>query len=351
MPSLGEAFTKAYTTFSGIDITAIFDDKTLLTVSGVSCSVTREKAPVYTFGSATPRSISRGKRGIAGSIVGTMFDRHTLMELFQDPRKWYYAHRNEVNWLRNPVNAAAPNRIAPNIANSAASLSFGRTGQFGRNPRSNQLFGPNDEFTDILQVPVPGGQFESNVPTTGGFQISNLLTGASGNIPAGAIVDGQAVTIRRAAVYADQLLPFDVTLVAQNELGQAAWCTINACEIINEGKGMSVDDITSEEQFTFIAIHTEPWRPLDPAGGELQNVGAQTSFGIDNEGNIATDSDAGTIDPAWAPFYRRDIDGQVRNSQDEILSALGGGGTTAITSNEQELGIGSNQQVTFTPLN
>lgn len=31
------------------------------------------------------------------------------------------------------------------------------------------------------------------------------------------------VTLRRAAVYSDQMLPFDIALVAQNEMGQAAW--------------------------------------------------------------------------------------------------------------------------------
>lgn len=59
--SIGGKFVRTYTTFSGIDITAVFDDRTLLTVSGISCSVTREKAPIYTFGSASARSISRGK--------------------------------------------------------------------------------------------------------------------------------------------------------------------------------------------------------------------------------------------------------------------------------------------------
>lgn len=34
----------------------------------------------YTFGSAEPRSISRGKRGIAGTIVFTLFDRDALVD-------------------------------------------------------------------------------------------------------------------------------------------------------------------------------------------------------------------------------------------------------------------------------
>src|ERR1019366_6073396 len=44
-------------------------------------SVTREKAPIYTLGSADARSFSRNKRGIAGSLIWVNFDRHALLNL------------------------------------------------------------------------------------------------------------------------------------------------------------------------------------------------------------------------------------------------------------------------------
>ena len=44
-------------------------------------SVTREKAPIYTLGSADARSFSRNKRGIAGSLIWVNFDRHALLDL------------------------------------------------------------------------------------------------------------------------------------------------------------------------------------------------------------------------------------------------------------------------------
>jgi hypothetical protein len=43
--------------------------------------VTREKAPIYTLGSADVRSFSRNKRGIAGSLIWVNFDRHALLSL------------------------------------------------------------------------------------------------------------------------------------------------------------------------------------------------------------------------------------------------------------------------------
>ncbi len=50
-------------------------------MQAVSYSVTREKAPIYTMGSADVRSFSRNKRGIAGSLVWVNFDRHALLDL------------------------------------------------------------------------------------------------------------------------------------------------------------------------------------------------------------------------------------------------------------------------------
>jgi hypothetical protein len=54
-----QQFVKTYTTFSGVDITALFDDMTLMTLQGIAVSITREKVPVYSFGRARPVSISR----------------------------------------------------------------------------------------------------------------------------------------------------------------------------------------------------------------------------------------------------------------------------------------------------
>lgn len=74
-------FTETYTTFSGADIVCTFGGTAIGSLSGITWSVTREKAPVYTMGSANPRSFSRGKRGIAGSLIFTVFDRPALYNM------------------------------------------------------------------------------------------------------------------------------------------------------------------------------------------------------------------------------------------------------------------------------
>lgn len=51
-------------------------------LQAISYSVSREKAPVYTMGSADPRAFSRNKRGIAGTLIWINFDRHALLDVF-----------------------------------------------------------------------------------------------------------------------------------------------------------------------------------------------------------------------------------------------------------------------------
>lgn len=67
---------------------------------------------------------------------------------------------------------------------------------------------------------------------------------------------GEAVTAWKSAKtprYSDEILPFDITINFLNEYGQAATMTIYGVEILNEGMGMSIDDITTEKACTFIA--------------------------------------------------------------------------------------------------
>ena len=74
------SMTMSYHTVSGVDIQATFGGKPIGSLQGVSYTITREKAPVYTMGSANPRSFSRGKRGIAGSLIFVVFNKSNLIE-------------------------------------------------------------------------------------------------------------------------------------------------------------------------------------------------------------------------------------------------------------------------------
>ena len=219
--SVAGQLVKTYTTFSGVDITAMFDDMTMHTLQGIAISITREKVPVYKLGSARPVSVSRGKRGIAGTLQFVLFDRSAMDQLIRDKDHYYYAHADEVNWLTDTFNPA--NRFAEAMASSTTEADY------------------------------------SYDATTGQAQ-------ATGNVYLSGTGDTQrtvATSIKRVAEYMDQCYPFDVTLVAQNEYGNSAWSAVIGLEIINEGGGISMDDLTNEQTATYIAIHRQPWTPVN----------------------------------------------------------------------------------------
>ena len=62
--------------------------------------------------------------------------------------------------------------------------------------------------------------------------------------------------------YADQVLPFDVTLTGNNEMGAATAMRIFGVEILNSGNGTSIDDTVNESQATFVARFVEPWQAV-----------------------------------------------------------------------------------------
>jgi len=178
-------YTRSYNSFSGVDIKATFGGKVIGELQGVSFSVTREKAPIYTMGSADPRSFSRGKRGIAGSVIFTVFDRNALLEVFrnlEDRSGWFFAHDTDV-------------------------------------------------------------QKHSEDEARGQQVWEDINTDSSWQPP----------------WYPDQIPPFDIVLTAANEYGQVAQMSIRGVEILNEGSGISIDDIVTEEQMTFVAREIVPW--------------------------------------------------------------------------------------------
>ena len=53
--------------------------------------------------------------------------------------------------------------------------------------------------------------------------------------------------------YADEILPFDITITMANEYGQNAVLVIYGVELLNEGSGYSIDSVTTEKAYTFVA--------------------------------------------------------------------------------------------------
>lgn len=199
------AFTRGYNSFSGVDIKAVFGAKTIGTLQGISFSVSREKAPIYTMGSADPRAFARGKRGIAGSLVFIQFDSEPLLDELSG-----MLFMSDIDDLRPLYSAAETNVTAATQATAGAGS------------------------TNAPGVPAQA-------------QESDLTTVSSDQAPAH-------------PWYADQILPFDIVLAAANEYGAVASMQILGVELLNSGYGVSIDDIVSEHSYTYIAHGLLPWR-------------------------------------------------------------------------------------------
>jgi hypothetical protein len=175
-------YTQTYTSFTGTDMVASVLGIPIGSLLSVSYSIQREKAGIYTCGSPDPRSISRGKRGIAGSLIFQIFDRDALYQVI-------YNHKEQFGfWTRTSNHMAAADVYGPK---------------------------PNNWLNDWTSQSLAYDKYDP--------------------------------------FYADQIPPFDITLTFLNEIGNMARMDIRGVEILNEGMGISVEDMAIEQAMTFIA--------------------------------------------------------------------------------------------------
>ena len=94
--------------------------------------------------------------------------------------------------------------------------------------------------------------------------MSNLANPNGANGEAGIIGNtSNLVTDEAKPKYADEILPFDITISLANEYGNKAVTVIYGVEILNEGIGFSVDAPTSERAYTFVARSVDTMTPVD----------------------------------------------------------------------------------------
>ena len=193
-------YTETYTSFSGCDIVASFADRVIGELQAITYSISREKAPVYTFGSAEPRSFSRGKRGIAGTLVFTVFDRDALMEEIK---------KSSANYQIRRVGAVKDGDVRLDTQDISI-----------------------DEWDRRMSDDLEGENLRD---------IDNTDSAKD------------AIAPKVDPVYADEVPPFDITITFANEYGQMASLKIYGVEILNEGVGYSIDAVTTERACSFVA--------------------------------------------------------------------------------------------------
>ena len=207
-----ESYMKTYSTFGGCDIVATFNGKVIGELQAITYSLTREKVPVYTMGSAEPRSFSRGKRGIAGNLVFVSFNRDALLSELGD--------KSISKYKANDIGA----------------------GEFMSMEKWDEMM--------------------SDLASSGSIAAENRAVGDTRNL----------VNDNAKARYADEVLPFDITISLANEYGNKAVTVIYGVEILNEGIGFSIDAPTSERAYTFVARSVDTMTPVDE-----ENLGVITT--------------------------------------------------------------------------
>ena len=79
-PKSEEVFARRWDSFSGADMKLVFDNLLVGTASSLSVTITRDTVPRYVAGDTNPRAFVRGRRGIAGTMTFSIFDRDPLLK-------------------------------------------------------------------------------------------------------------------------------------------------------------------------------------------------------------------------------------------------------------------------------
>lgn len=241
---LQEEYTKTFSTFSGADIAATFNGRVIGELQGISYTIMREIAPVYTMSSADPRSFSKGKRGIQGDMVFVQFDRDALLE---EMKKEYATGKPRMLYQTFVANASGVG------ANGAVGL--------------------QDQILNGLKSKNGGYGVE-----TWDEKMTELGYGATEEFNADNITDFFVPE------YTDQLMPFNITITMANESGSRAGMEIYGVQMQSEGSGYSIDDIISAKAYKFVARKIKPVTRRDA----LVQTGQASANAVMDNRSIAT---------------------------------------------------------------
>lgn len=228
-------FQKAYNSFSGADIKAMFAGVTFTELQALSYSIEREKAGIWTLGQVNPRSFSRGKRAIAGTFIAINFDRNALLDVFDYTAGKFMSDTDDIRPdFRNPDDLTFFNMYSRGGLDEDGHVDPETWGD-----SNSRLYGTLGSVLSANSI---------DAATRPAFQESAIST----------IYDDQTVA---RAWHADQILPFNIAVAAANEYGAGASMKIFGVEVLNETSGFSVDDMVIETHWTFIAREIGPWQP------------------------------------------------------------------------------------------
>lgn len=230
--------TKTFTSFAGVDIKVILNGHHAGSMQAISYAIQREKAPIYVMGTVDPISFSRGKRGIAGTMISLMMNYHMLYSnsfekeaAYLDKGELFGEHIRKTDGMRNDDinNATKEGDLYRELLGSGAR---GATGTV-----RDQKFDLGTQTPNRLNIGAQQVSDYAESDLASNYQVAKVF-------------------------YMDQILPFDVVIHAANEYGHSAQMRLFGCEILNEGSGFSIDDMVIENQMTYVCRTLLPWSPI-----------------------------------------------------------------------------------------
>ena len=258
-----------YRSLSGSEIHAVFGNIKFAELQMLKYAISRQKAPVYTMGSADMRAVARGARSINGALIFSHLSIGGLVNaMTKGGTKVFLSHDEQANY-----NAAYKQNGTMSAAQKRALRAGGTLGYVGyvteqglqtlgttagTNTSSGLLGGA------VRAVANSALGASSNSTATSGFNLFSEGTSVFSEINYGSCTT---------PFLADQLPPFDITLVG---IPETAHCNetggvkasmqslvLRGVEIVSEASGTSIEDLVIEKQMSFLARSIRDWRNPD----------------------------------------------------------------------------------------
>ena len=230
-----------FQSLSGSEIHAVFGNLKFADIQMIKYAYSRQKAPVYTMGSADLRAIARGPRSINGALIFSHLSKQNLVEKMGEAGyKVFLSNDETANY-----NSAYKKQGAAGTAGDANTL-------------KRQALRASGTIANYGAVSKNGLSTDSGTfdPFAVGEDIYNLSN------------FGQV----QSAFLADQLPPFDITLVGIPETAAQGLLdktykpqslVLRGVEFVSEASGTSIEDLVIEKQMSFLARSLQDWSGVE----------------------------------------------------------------------------------------
>lgn len=245
---------KIYRSLSGSEIHAVFGNIKFGDIQMIKYAVSRQKAPIYTMGSADMRAIARGPRSINGALVFSHLSTGGLVQAMSNAgHKIFLSHDELANYNESYREGKTLSEEQKSALRSGGTIGFqGVVSKEGLQSLSGNY------TSAATTTQTQGTQTQSNFdPFAIGEAINPLANYGS-------------VTN---AWLADQLPPFDITLIGVPETAgeeiQKKSSTfspqsliIRGVEFVSESSGTSIEDLVIEKQMSWLARSLKDWHDV-----------------------------------------------------------------------------------------